>query len=91
MYSFKKDEWVKEYAHDLSSAEKEKIYASFKEAVKESGEKMPIETYGPVAEDRGGQITFRRRPECPGRGEGRMGSDRKEAPAYRLVPFAAFA
>ncbi len=58
MYSFKKDEWIKEYAHDLSSAEKEKIYASFKEAVNESGEKMPIETYGPVAEDRGGQITF---------------------------------
>lgn len=58
MYLFKKDKWKKEYSHDLSSTEKEKIYAAFKEAVEKSGEKMPTETYGAVAEDRGGQITF---------------------------------
>ena len=58
LYIFKKNNWAKEYSHDLSPAEKEKIYAAFKEAVEKSGEKMPTETYGPVSEDRGGQITF---------------------------------
>jgi hypothetical protein len=58
LYIFKKNNWVKEYSHDLSPTEKEKIYAAFKEAVEKSGEKMPTETYGPVSEDRGGQITF---------------------------------
>ena len=58
LYIFKKNNWVKEYSHDLSPAKKEKIYAAFKEAVEKSGEKMPTETYGPVSEDRGGQITF---------------------------------
>jgi hypothetical protein len=58
LYVFKKNNWVKKYSHDLSVAEKEKIYAAFKEAVEKSGEKMPTETYGPASEDRGGQITF---------------------------------
>jgi len=58
MYVFKKNDWSKEYSHDLSPAEKEKVFAAFSEAVKKSGEKMPTETYGPVAEDRGDQITF---------------------------------
>jgi hydroxymethylpyrimidine pyrophosphatase-like HAD family hydrolase len=58
LYIFKKGTWAKEYSHDLSAAEKEKIYAAFDEAVKKSGEKMPTETYGPVMEDRGGQVTF---------------------------------
>ena len=55
LYVFKKNNWVKKYSHDLSVAEKEKIYAAFKEAVEKSGEKMPTETYGPASEDRGGQ------------------------------------
>jgi HAD superfamily hydrolase (TIGR01484 family) len=58
MYLFKKNRWAKQYSHDLSPAEKEKIYLAFKEAVEKSGEKMPTETYGPVSEDRVGQITF---------------------------------
>jgi len=58
LYIFKNETWTKEYSHDLSPDEKEKIYAAFKEAVEKSGEKMPAKTYGPVAEDRGGQITF---------------------------------
>lgn len=58
LYTSKKGAWVKEYSHDLSQAEKEKVYAAFKEAVKRSGETMPTKTYGPVSEDRGGQITF---------------------------------
>ena len=57
MYTYRKKSWSLEYSHRLSPAEKEKIYAAFKEAVDKSGEKMPTKTYGAV-EDRGDQITF---------------------------------
>ncbi|MDR3558714.1 MAG: HAD-IIB family hydrolase [Candidatus Pacebacteria bacterium] len=58
MYVFRENNWFKEYSHDMTAAEKEKVYAAFKEAVEKSGEKMPEVTYGTVAEDRGSQITF---------------------------------
>ena len=58
MYVFRDNNWFKEYAHDMTAAEKEKVYAAFKEAVEKSGEKMPEKTYGVVAEDRNSQITF---------------------------------
>ena len=58
MYSFKKNGWEKEYSHDLSAAEKEKIRSAFAVALERSGEKMPEKTYGEAFEDRGGQITF---------------------------------
>ena len=58
MYIFKKNAWKMEYSHHLSPAEKEKIYAAFKEALEKSGEKLPEKHYGDVAEDRGDQITF---------------------------------
>jgi len=58
MYIFKKHVWKLEYSHHLSPAEKEKIYAAFKEALEKSGEKLPEKHYGSVAEDRGDQITF---------------------------------
>lgn len=58
MYVFKENNWFKEYSHDMTVAEKEKVYAAFKEAVERSKEKMPEVTYGTVAEDRGSQITF---------------------------------
>jgi HAD superfamily hydrolase (TIGR01484 family) len=58
MYIYKKNVWKLEYSHHLSTTEKEKIYAAFKEALEKSGEKLPEKHYGDVAEDRGDQITF---------------------------------
>jgi len=58
MYVYRDNNWFKEYSHDFSSAEKEKISAAFKEALEKSGEKLPERTFGDVIEDRGSQVTF---------------------------------
>ena len=58
MYVFRQNNWFKEYAHDFSADEKEKIFAAFKDALERSGEKLPKNAYGELIEDRGSQITF---------------------------------
>ena len=50
--------WKKEYSEKLSSAHKKKIHKSFERALKDINYSHPEQTYGPVMEDRGTQITF---------------------------------
>jgi phosphomannomutase len=50
--------WVKEYSHDLSSDEKEKIRTAFDAALENAGEKTPPRIYGERLEDRDSQMTF---------------------------------
>jgi len=49
--------WKKLYSDDLSAAEKEKILASFQQALATTGF-QPEQTWGEIIEDRGSQITF---------------------------------
>ena len=49
--------WKKLYADELTAGEKEKIFASFRLAMHETGFK-PEKTWGEIIEDRGSQITF---------------------------------
>jgi phosphomannomutase len=51
--------WGKLYSEDFTSAEKEKITASLKEATGSSGFRVG-KAWGDVIEDRGSQITFSR-------------------------------
>jgi len=50
--------WKNVYTLNLSKAERTKIKKAFKEVFKEAGYEHPKETYGPVVEDRGTQVTF---------------------------------
>ncbi|MDE2188344.1 MAG: HAD-IIB family hydrolase [Patescibacteria group bacterium] len=58
MYDWKKKKWIKEYSHDLSTAEKQKIRDAFEIALAKVGEKTPEKLYGEQLEDRGSQMTF---------------------------------
>jgi phosphomannomutase len=51
------DDWSKIYSEDFTSAEKEKIVASLKQAIAEAGF-QPAKVWGEAIEDRGSQITF---------------------------------
>jgi HAD superfamily hydrolase (TIGR01484 family) len=53
--------WSKEYSHDLSAKEIEKVHRALAIALTHavsSGVEMPLRTYGETVEDRGGQITY---------------------------------
>lgn len=50
--------WTKEYSYELSTTDKEKIFSCFEKVFQEINYQKPKRTYGPILEDRGGQITF---------------------------------
>jgi phosphomannomutase len=56
-YRYGGAEWHKVYSEDLTEDEKKKIFASFHQALEDTGFK-PAQTWGEVIEDRGSQITF---------------------------------
>jgi phosphomannomutase len=57
-YRFINNEWKQIYYHELSEEEREKIKLAFEETFSELNYLHPKETYGPVIEDRGTQVTF---------------------------------
>ncbi len=57
-YRFMDRKWVCVYSHGLSPAERKKIKKMFAVAFTKIGYVHPEQTYGPVIEDRGTQITF---------------------------------
>ncbi len=57
MLVYKEGEWTQSYEHELSKEEKKKIVEAL-EFVEKKYDLSPDETYGPVIEDRGSQITF---------------------------------
>ncbi len=58
LYVYKDNIWTPIYQELLTDAEKSKILSAWDKALSESGVALPTPSYGPVAEDRGTQITF---------------------------------
>lgn len=56
-YSYKKGEWVQEYAEDFTADEKKRIITALEEGLEKSGFKS-AKTYGDIIEDRDSQITL---------------------------------
>ena len=57
-YTNQDDNWQKVYSQSLSEEEVQKIKDSFEKAFKDIGYVQPIQIYGKVIEDRGGQVTW---------------------------------
>ncbi len=58
LYRYLDDAWQEEYSHLLTPADKNQIFMSFDQALKDIHYTKPPQTYGPVLEDRNSQITF---------------------------------
>ncbi|MFA6898494.1 MAG: HAD-IIB family hydrolase, partial [Candidatus Paceibacterota bacterium] len=51
-------EWKQIYSHNLSEAERQKIFSAFDQVFKDTNFEMPEKIYGALVEDRGSQVTF---------------------------------
>lgn len=58
LFVFQDWSWTPVYQELLSDDEKKRIIAAWDEALPRSGIALPEQTYGPIMEDRGSQITF---------------------------------
>jgi HAD superfamily hydrolase (TIGR01484 family) len=57
-YRYEKSGWRRVYVHNLTLAQRRRIFRAFKKILREVGYTPPLKVYGKIIEDRGTQVTF---------------------------------